>query len=122
MKILAIDFGLKKIGLAVSEGILAEPLGIVKKKEQIKKICERYKIEKIVIGLSEGKMAQKTKQFGQKLSRETGLPVVYQDETLTSREAQNLMIKIGKSKKGRKKGDHAIAAALILNEYLNLTR
>lgn len=118
MKLLGIDFGLKKVGLALSDGFLVEPLGVVRNKNQIKRICQEQGVEKIVIGLSEGKMAEKTKRFGQKLKLITGLPVDYQDETLSSQEAKKLMVKIGKPQKKRRDQEHAIAAALILRHYL----
>ena len=118
MKFLGIDFGLKNIGLAMSEGFLVEPLSVVKDVKQISRICQEYKIEKIIIGLSEGEMAKKTRAFGEKLARQTSLPVEYQDETLTSEEAKELMVKIGKPKKKRQGQAHAIAASLILQAYL----
>ncbi len=118
MKLLGIDFGLKNIGLAMSEGFLVEPLGVVKNVKRIDRICQEHKIEKIIIGLSEGEMAKKTRVFGEKLARQTNLPVEYQDETLTSEEAKRLMIKIGKPKKKRQEQADAIAASLILQAYL----
>ena len=118
MKLLGIDFGLKNIGLAMSEGFLVEPLGVIKNVKRINLICQEHKIKKIIIGLSEGEMAQKTRIFGEKLTRQTNLPVEYQDETLTSEEAKELMVKIGKPKKKRQRQAHAIAASLILQAYL----
>ncbi len=118
MKILGVDFGLAKAGLAISEGALAEPLGIIKisnLKSQISNICQEQGVEKIVVGVSEGKMAEKQKKFGEELKRVVGLPVEFQDETLTSKEAIAKMREIGK----RVKDEDAISAALILQEYLN---
>jgi len=54
------------------------------------------------------------------LSLLTGLPVFYQDESLTSKEAIAKMIEIGKGKKFRKEKEDAFAAALILQDWLNL--
>lgn len=119
MRFLGIDFGLKKIGLAISEGFLAEPFGVFKNKDQLIKICQKQEIKKIIIGISEGKMAKKTRDFGSQLALQTGLPVEYQDETLTSEEAKKLMVKIGKPKEKRQKQGDAIAAALILQSYLD---
>ena len=118
MKLLGIDFGEKKIGLAMAESGLVEPLGVVKKLKAISRICQEQGIEKIIIGLSEGKMAKKTRQFGEQLANLTGLPIKYQDETLTSEEAKRIMVKIGKPKKKRQRQIDAIAAALILESYL----
>ncbi|MFZ5365715.1 MAG: Holliday junction resolvase RuvX [Patescibacteria group bacterium] len=114
MKILGIDYGERKIGLAISEGVLAEPLKIVKSNRQIVSICQKEGIEKIVVGISEGKMAERARKFGRGLGKITGLPVKFQDETLTSQEAVAKMKEIGK----RVKDEDAISAALILQEYL----
>lgn len=125
MRILGIDFGIKKIGLAISEGQLAEPYKQLKVKsskskvEKIKRICEEEKIEKIIIGISEGLMAEQTLDFGYQLRKVTGLPIEFEDETLTSEEAKNLLVKIGKPKKKRQKQIDAISAALILQNYLD---
>jgi len=124
MKILGIDFGKKNIGLAIAEDFLPEPHSKLKIKneklkiERIKRICETERIDKIVIGISEGRMARETRKFGERLKRATGLSVDYQDETLTSEEAKRLMVKIGKPKKKRREQTDAIAAALILQDYL----
>jgi putative Holliday junction resolvase len=126
-RILAVDFGEKRIGLAIAVGDLAEPLAIIDSAsavEEIAKIYQREKIEKIVLGLpldSEGRVgsaAEKVKKFGQKLSAVTGREVVFWNETLTSEEALAKMIQAGKGQKKRRRLDD-IAAALILQEYLD---
>lgn len=125
MKILAIDFGLKNIGLALSEGELAEPFGQLKITtmallvEKLKTICLEQKIELIVLGLPEGKIAPQVKQFGQNLQKIINLPLIFQDETLTSKEAVAKMIEAKKSLLKRKKEEHIIAACLILQAYLD---
>lgn len=125
MKILGIDFGIKKIGLAISEGQLAEPyqqLTINNQQLAIKKIktiSQQEEVDKIVIGISEGLMADQTLDFGFQLRKATGLPIEFEDETLTSEEAKNLLVKIGKPKKKRQKEIDAISAALILQNYLD---
>ena len=119
MKYLGIDYGEAKIGLAVSEGELAEPWGVVSSKHQVASICQKEKIEKIIIGLSENKIGEKTKKFGEELEKLTGLPVVYQDETLTSQTATKKMVEAGKKRSQRKLDQHAIAAALILQDWLD---
>jgi len=123
MKILAIDYGLKKIGLALTEGDLAEPLSVISHQPSVFKkisgICQKHGVEKIVIGLPEGKMVKKVKEFGQKVAKLTGLPVIFQDETLTSKEAIAKMIEAGRGRKTRREKEDAIAAAIILQTYLN---
>ena len=118
MRILGIDFGEAKIGLAISEGDLAEPLGIIGVRDwesQIRRICQEQKIEKIVVGISEGEMAEKTKKFAVELGKAINLPVELQDETLTTSEAVAKMREIGK----KIKDEDAISAALILQAYLD---
>ncbi len=114
MKMLGIDFGKKKIGLAIFNGFLVEPLMVIRDKKRILDICQEEKIEKIVLGIPEGKMVQKIKKFKGWLEQKTGLPVDFQDETLTSKEAVAKMKEIGR----KIKEEDAISAALILEAYL----
>ena len=125
MRYLGIDFGLKHIGLAVNFGFLAEPLSqfsyqtISQALEKIDKICSREAIEQLVVGISENKMAEITKEFGETLSKTIKLPVIFQDETLTSKEAENNLIDSGISRKKRAAKGHQAAAALILQDFLD---
>lgn len=127
MKILGIDYGEAKIGLAISEGEIAQPLGVIKidsgnpedSRNRIRQICGKENIDKILVGISEGKMAEKTKKFGRQIKEITGLPVEFLEEDLTSKEARRKMIEAGKAKRRRKIDEHAVAAALILERYLN---
>jgi len=124
-KVLGIDYGRKKIGLAVAEGPLAEPYEILRYQDikilvkNIRKIVETLKIEKVVIGISEGKMAEETKNFGKRLEEKIGIPVFFQDETLTTQEAQRLAISAGIKRKKRRALEDAYSAALILQSYLD---
>ena len=122
MRILGIDYGLKKIGLAISEGELAEPLGVIRITNyelRIANICEKEKIDKIVIGVSEGNMVTKQRRFGAKLVKITSLPVEFQDETLTSQDAIAKMNQAGKRRKFRRQFQDAVAAAIILQSWLD---
>jgi len=119
-KILGVDFGTKIIGLAVAEEGLVEPYGELKAQNlegRIRELCKEEEIDKIVVGVSEGKSAILAKKFGQRLAIITGLPVEFADETLTTREALVRMKTV--TKKWRGKLD-AVAAALILENYLNV--
>lgn len=99
--IIAIDYGLAKCGLAVSwEGKLAEPLKIVKT-EKLKEEIKRLKPDKIVVGDS---------KFAKDIENVLGCKVEFVDETLTTIEAQKIS----------KKPDDAIAAAIILQRYLDV--
>ena len=129
-KVLGVDFGEKRIGLAVAINDLAEPLSIIEVGNldaavgEIAKVCQQEKIREIVVGLpldSEGRIgpaAQKAKNFGQKLGRETRLKIIFWDEALTSEEALSKMIEAGRRQKKRRRLDDVVAA-LILQEYLD---
>lgn len=108
--LLGIDYGLKNIGLAISEGELAEPWGEVSDIEGIKKAVKKLGITQVVVGISEGKSKQRALGFGRKLSAMLRLPVEYMDETLSTVEA----------KEG--KGEHSRAAAVILQRFLDERR
>ena len=127
MNFLGIDFGLKKIGLALadSQSKLAIPWGTMEVKsnldevvEKIKDLCHREKVGKIIIGLPESGLVEKIKRFGDNLAQATNLSIFYEDESLTSKEALVKMIESGIKKKARRKKEDQIAAALILQNYL----
>jgi len=69
--------------------------------------------------MSEGEMGKESKRFGEKLKIEFKLPLHYQDETLTTRKAQELSFEAGIKRKKRKEMEDAYSAALILQEYLD---
>lgn len=123
MRILGIDYGLKRVGLALADNSLAQPFEVIDNDsrlvEKVAKICQTNQIEKIIIGLPEGKVAKRVRKFAQELTRVANFPVVFQDETLTSQEAIAKMIQAGKGRDTRKKIQDAIAAAIILQSYLN---
>ena len=119
MNFLGIDYGKKKIGLATSEGKLAEPMKVIRYKDikllvqQIKQIIQKENIEIIVVGISEGEMAEESKKF----AKEIGAEVF--DETLTSQDAISLSIQAGTGRKKRKKMEDAYAATIMLQNYLD---
>jgi len=108
-KILGIDYGRKKIGLSFSEGKLASPLKVLRIKsseEAISKIVSLVKmenIEKVVVGVSEGKMAEEIKKFADKLKEKVNVRVETWDETLSTKDAIKLSIEAGIGQKKRKK-------------------
>lgn len=114
MRILGIDYGRKKIGLAISEGGLAEPWKVIRP-DEIEKILKDEKFEKIVVGISEGEMAEESKEFAETIGAETF------DETLTSRDAQKLSMEAGIKRKKRKIMEDAYAASIILQNYIDFS-
>lgn len=123
MKYLGIDYGLKRVGLALSEGEFAsawkiiEINGLENALNQISVIVTKEEIDQIVVGMPEGEMGKVTKKFVNALGQKD-FNVITTEETLSSQNATRLMIDLGVSKKGRKRNDD-IAAADILQNYLD---
>lgn len=127
---LGLDIGDRWIGVAMSDprGILASPLTIISRTDEpsdinaILAIIDQNQVGAVVVGLplslkgSIGSQAEKVQGFAQELSGHTKIPIEYRDESFTTVEAQRLM---KMTKKGRKDRDDAVAAALILQEYLD---
>lgn len=134
MRIMGIDFGDSRIGVAVSDplGWIAQGLDTIQWKgsmerpaEQIKQLVAQYGVEKIVVGLPKnmngtiGPSGEKAMEFGELLLKKTGLQVVKWDERLTTVAANRMMHEVG-MKTSKKKGSvDRIAAVLILQGYLD---
>lgn len=134
MRIMGIDFGDSRIGIAVSDplGWTAQGLDTIQWRgsmgqpaEQIKQLAIQYSVEKIVIGLPKnmngtiGPSGEKAIEFGELLSKVTGLEVVKWDERLTTVAANRMMHEVG-MKTSKKRGSvDRIAAVLILQGYLD---
>ncbi len=124
MRLLGIDFGRAKIGLAISEGFLAEPYSVIRYEEEkellekIKVLVDKEKIDKVVVGVSEGKSAEEATSFGEKL-RELGLEIIFFDETLSTVSAQELSREAGMKRKKRKALEDAFAASVMLQSFLD---
>jgi len=124
MRLLGIDFGRAKIGLAISEGFLAEPYSVIRYEqekellEKIKVLVDKEKIDKVVVGVSEGKSAEEATSFGEKL-RELGLEIIFFDETLSTVSAQELSREAGMKRKKRKALEDAFAASVMLQSFLD---
>ena len=120
--LLGIDYGRSWIGIAVAESGLAEPLVVVENSKSLSRIdnfIDRYQIEAIVVGVSEGKMADETKIFAREIEMKFGLPVYFHDETLSSQDTRELIAKAGiKRNKRENKIDHYVAA-MILQDYID---
>lgn len=125
MKLLGIDYGRAKMGLAIATSPLAQPLEVFRYKdvgealEKIKRISEQNEIEKIVVGVSEGEMGEESRKFGNKLAAEIDIEVDYSDETLTTADAQLLSISAGMSRKKRRRMEDAYAATIMLQGYID---
>jgi len=132
-RVIAIDFGEKRIGVAVSDplGITAQPVCTIHRKGKKKDIAElleiisRYEAGQVVMGLplradgSAGEIAEKAKKFGEAVRAASGLPVAYQDERFTTVEAEEVLLLADMSRKRRKEVIDKLAAQLILQKYLD---
>lgn len=127
MKYLGIDYSKKKVGLALgeSDSCIAVPLEVIPGGddvlERIVKLAQEEKIDAFVLGIpvpvhEEQPLVQleRVKSFSERLKRESGLPVHEIDEVMTTREAKRVQ-----SEYGSKVGEDALAAMMILQEYLD---
>ncbi|MDO4333251.1 MAG: Holliday junction resolvase RuvX [Eubacteriales bacterium] len=136
MRIMGLDFGSKTVGVAVSDPLLitAQGIEIIRRKEEnklrqtlarIEELILEYEVSEIVLGLpknmnaTEGERVEKTKEFADKLSRRTGLPVVFRDERLTTVAADKAMMEAGIRRENRKEHVDKLAAVFILQSYLD---
>lgn len=136
MKILGIDYGEKRIGLAISDqlNMFAHPLDVVENKgvksnmEVIKKVIEENKIDKIVIGFplnmngTEGERCEKTNQFIVHLKKFFQGDIIKWDERLTTVAATKMLLEHDMSRAKRKKVVDKIAACYILQGYMDSTK
>jgi putative Holliday junction resolvase len=132
MRYLGLDIGDRWIGVALSDpsAKLASPLTILKRSddtadvEAIVSIIEQHDAGLVVVGLprmlngSLGIQAQKVEAFTRQLQDRIDIPVEFRDERLTTVSARRLMRASG-TKKSRRKRDDAIAAAVILQAFLD---
>lgn len=128
MRILGIDYGEKRIGVAVSDplGIIAQGIAVIGNVEELGKIIGQYeKIDEIVVGLPKrmsgeiGIQAQKVLEFVEQLKALYPIPVTTWDERLTTAAAERTLISAGLSREKRKKVIDRSAAAYILQSYLD---
>lgn len=120
--ILGIDYGKSYVGLAISEGHQAEGLTMVHRGEvaaRIEIFCKTQQIKIIVLGVPEGRLKNEVMEFGKQLEKRLKLPVVYQDETLTSQNATMLLDQTNTSRKKQQTKEHTLAAVFILQSYLD---
>jgi len=120
MTILCLDYGRVHLGLAFASGPLAQPLFTLPTNQvdqRLSEILTKYQITHLLVGVSSGKMAQESRQFGHRLSKLYQLPVMFHDEAFTSRQ---VAAKLTEAKPSLRRGpDHHFAAALILQDYLD---
>jgi putative Holliday junction resolvase len=134
---MGLDYGSRTVGVAVSDELMLTAQGkeIIRRKEEnklrktlarIEELIQEYGVEKIVLGLPlnmDGSVSERSKlclEFKDKIERRTGIPVVMQDERLTTVEADEIMYDVGiRDRKKKKEHVDMIAAEIILQDYLN---
>ncbi len=134
MRYLGLDLGSRTLGVAISDksGTIARSLEIIRHNEdydslvpKVKEIVEEYGVDEIVLGYPKnmdntvGYKAKLSEEFKKKLEDEIEIPVNLQDERLSTKEAQDVLIKGDISRKKRKKVIDSMAACIILETYLN---
>ena len=135
MRYLGLDLGTRTLGTAISDTTLtiATTHETIRFNDsdydslipKIKELIEEYKISKIILGFpknmnnSIGERGEIALNFKEKLESAFNLPVYMQDERLTTRQAENLLISNDTSRKKRKKVIDSLAATIILQSYLD---
>jgi len=123
-KILALDYGTARVGVAISYGTIAEPLTILRNDDtlfsELEKLLVENKVTMILVGISESKTMQRTIEFVSALRGKTKLPIELTDETLSTQDARHKLVAQGKSTYEAQvsRVDH-LAAASFLQEWLD---
>ena len=136
MRTLGLDIGSVRIGVAVSDpaGRVASPIAVLDAKalasdiRPLLRLVEDYETECLVVGLpytlsgDEGPQADAVRSEAERLAAAVGLPVEYVDERLSSEEARRSMAASGMSEKEMRGAVDKVAAALILQGWLDAQR
>jgi len=132
-RILGLDMGAKRIGLAVSDplGITAQGLEVWTRRgrqadlDHLLKVAQDYQVQRIVVGLPRhmsgqpGAAAQEIMEFAGELGKALGAEVIFWDERLTTAAAERLLIQAEVSRRRRRQVVDQLAAVLILQSYLD---
>jgi putative Holliday junction resolvase len=135
MRVMALDYGMRAIGVAVSDELklTARPLTTLRRERRslshvIERICaliEEYEVESLIVGLPlrmdgrRGDAALRVERFIQELQKWINIPVVAYDERLTSQAADEILRMQGASRRQRRARSDELAAAVILQDYLS---
>ena len=134
MRYLGLDLGSRTLGVSLSDasGLIASSYTIIRHNEEyeklieeIRKIVEEKKVDKIVLGLPKnmngtiGPKGELSYEFKKMIEEKLKIEVFLEDERLSTKEATNLLIKNDTSRKKRKKVIDSMAATIILQSYLD---
>jgi len=134
--VLGLDPGERRIGVAVSDprGVAAQPLRVIERASfaedaaRLRELVEARKAERVVVGLplgmdgEAGPAARSARRYANRLRRELQVEVVLWDERLSTAEAERSLLSAGESRARRREVRDAVAAALILQSYLDAQR
>ena len=134
-RVIALDVGDVRVGVAVSDptGTIAQPLEVYRRVgfgpdcRYVQQLCQKFETDRLVLGLplnmdgTRGTQAQKAMAFGQVLEN-AGLRVSYQDERMTTVTAERALIDGEMRRADRRQTVDKVAAAIILEQYLNATK
>lgn len=136
MRIMGLDYGSKTVGVALSDelGITAQPIMTIERKSenklrktlaQIEELIDAYEVSFVVLGCpknmnnSEGQRVEATMEFKEHIERRTGLEVKLWDERLTTIESERILMEAGVRREHRKDYIDKMAAAIILQSYMD---
>ena len=132
MRYIGLDLGTKTLGISLSNGIIASNYMTLRHNEEYEKMAMEVKnivlekhVDKIVLGFpknmnnSVGERANITLDFKKKLEDLTNLEVILEDERLTSKVANDILINASTSRKKRKEKVDGVASVIILQSYLD---
>lgn len=134
MKIIALDIGTVRIGIAASDimEIIASPCNVYRRTKSIStdakaisEIINNLSAGEVVIGLplkldgTEGSSVAMAKDFGEELKKLISIPIIYQDERLSTVSAERVLIESGMRREKRKDKIDSVAATFILQTYLD---
>jgi len=133
MRALGIDVGTRRIGVALSDptGTIAQSLTVIPRTGwrvvlgEIQRLVEAHGVERIVVGLplrldaTEGDAARDARAFAARLAASLPMPVVMQDERLSTAEAERVMVAQDARRRQRRQHRDAVAAAVFLQTYLD---
>jgi putative Holliday junction resolvase len=129
-RVLGLDHGSRRVGVAVSDAlrITAQPLEVIARGKAVGRVAEivaEYEIEEIVVGLptslngTEGLPASSARGFGAEIALATGIEVRYVDERFTTVTAEKVMLEAGAKRRVRRDSLDKVAAAIILQAFLD---
>lgn len=136
MRVLGLDYGSKTVGVAISDtlGFTAQSVETITRKSEnklrqtlarIEELAKLYEADRIVLGYpkhmnnDEGERCARTEEFKAMLERRLGLPVILQDERMSTISAERILMEGNVRRENRKEYVDKMAAAFILQTYLD---